>query len=312
MPLHHRIISAALSALLLAGASPAFAMSGPTISTVGYPSNISAGTPATLTATYSSSATVTSCNLYIDSDDKGAMTLAGGRASKDYTFSVGGVVTAFVFCRDSNGGMAHGDLTSIFVGGIISSQPAFGGVPPSSYIPSSPTTSPNQHATSSTPTPSSDAPATGNLIKLTCGQQAASDDPCKAVYYYGTDGKRHAFPNEKAYFTWYANFDSVKEVDAATLGSIPLGKNVTYRPGIRMVKFQTLNNVYAIAKGGVLRWVTTEDVATSLYGTDWNKKIDDISDTFYSNYTFGSDITSANEYAASAEMSAAQTIDQGM
>ena len=31
-----------------------------------------------------------------------------------------------------------------------------------------------------------------------------------AVYYYGRDGFRYVFPNDKAYFTWYSNFDSVK------------------------------------------------------------------------------------------------------
>jgi hypothetical protein len=299
------------SMLLITTTFPAHAAgSGPTISTVSYPSNITSGVPAILSATVSSSATVTSCNLYIDSDDKGAMTLDSGRASKTYLFATGGVVTAFVFCRDSNGGMAHGNLTSIFVGGTIGSQQAaFGGSQPPSQSQDQQTPSQDQASPSA---PSGTPPSAGSLIKLACGPSAGSDDPCKAVYYYGSDGKRHAFPNEKSYFTWYANFDSVKEIDAATLGTIPLGKNVTYRPGVRMVKFQTLNNVYAVTKGGVLRWVTTEDVAKSLYGDGWNKKIDDIADTFYSNYTFGSDITNATDFAPASEMSAVQTIDAGM
>jgi hypothetical protein len=187
-----------LSMLLIASAFPAYAAgSGPSISTVSYPSNVTSGVPAILSATVSSSATVTSCNLYIDSDDKGAMTLDSGRASKTYLFASGGVVTAFVFCRDSNGGMAHGNLTSIFVGGTIGSQQAaFGGSQP-------PSQSQDQQSydQTSTSTPSGTPPAAGSLIKLACGQKATADDPCKAVYYYGSDGKRHAFPNEKAFFT---------------------------------------------------------------------------------------------------------------
>jgi hypothetical protein len=33
-----------------------------------------------------------------------------------------------------------------------------------------------------------------------------------AVYYYGGDGKRYVFPNEKTYKTWYADFSSVKKI----------------------------------------------------------------------------------------------------
>lgn len=79
-----------------------------------------------------------------------------------------------------------------------------------------------------------------------------------------------------------------------------------------MVKFQTLNNVYAVSKGGVLRWVTSEAVARGLYGDDWNKKIDDIADTFFTNYAFGADIVSANGYVAATESGAAQTIDASL
>jgi hypothetical protein len=114
-----------------------------------------------------------------------------------------------------------------------------------------------------------------------------------AVYYCGADGKRHAFPNDRIYFTWYVDFKNVKTITEAELAAVPLGKNVTYRPGIKMVKIESLPNVYAIEKGGTLRWIKSPDIATSMYGTTWNKKVDDISDAFFTNYTMGEDITSA-------------------
>lgn len=148
-----------------------------------------------------------------------------------------------------------------------------------------------------------------SLIKLVCPSISAADHPCKAVYYIGADGKRHAFPNSKVFFTWYADFDSVKAVTSERLGAYMLGANVTYRPGVRMVKFTTDNKVYAVARGGILRWVATEELATSLYGSSWNTKIDDIPDTFYTNYTFGTEIGTANEFNPTSESAQSPTFD---
>lgn len=111
-----------------------------------------------------------------------------------------------------------------------------------------------------------------------------------AVYYCGADGKRHVFTNDRAFFSWYSNFSSVQTISGETMASIPLGDNVTYRPGKRMVKIQTDPKVYAVAKGGVLRWVPTEAKAIELYGANWNQMIDDISDAFFVNYTIGSSL----------------------
>lgn len=149
-----------------------------------------------------------------------------------------------------------------------------------------------------------------SLIKLACTAQAPANDPCKAVYFYGSDGKRHAFPNEKVFFTWYDNFDSVVNVSAGFMSSLSLGKNVTYHPGTRMVKFQSVPTVYAVSKGGVLRAIGSEQVAKDLYGTDWNKKIDDIQDAFYGNYTFGTKIEKASDYDVVAEKSSVTGLDQ--
>ncbi len=129
-----------------------------------------------------------------------------------------------------------------------------------------------------------------------------------AVYYIGTDCKRHAFPNSKVYFSWYADFAGVTTVPGTTMSSFSLGKNVTYRPGSKMVKFQSLNTVYVIAKGGVLRWVKTEAAASGLYGSDWNKKVDDISDAFFTNYAFGADVNVAADFSAATEQTMTPSI----
>lgn len=282
---------------------------GPDISTVYYPSNVQAGISTALSASVSSAIGVQSCHLYVDSEDIGAMNLTPSTANTSYIFPRGGVFTVFVFCRDPNGGMSSGPNTSILVSGDIIEQPIYsGGTSQESSAPSQPESNQNQPATS---TPSVGIQA-GALIKLDCPTDAPTDHPCKTVYYYGKDLKRHAFPNAQAYFTWYENFDSVTSTDEATLQQIPLGRNVTYRPAKKMVKFQTVDRVYTVSRGGVLRWVTTETMAKVLYGEDWNTKIDDISDAFYMNYTFGNDIEGPSDYDTQNELNLAPTIDDSL
>lgn len=153
----------------------------------------------------------------------------------------------------------------------------------------------------------------GTLLKLPCpAGKVDVNHACKAVYYYGSDGKRRPFPNDKAYFTWYKDFSAVKEVSPEVMSKIALSKAVTYKPGAKMVKFQTLNKVYAVSSDGKLRWVQTEELAKNFYGSDWNKKIDDISDAFYTNYSFGADIKTKTDYSPDTESSAVGTIDKDM
>jgi hypothetical protein len=157
--------------------------------------------------------------------------------------------------------------------------------------------------------PAKAALSPGTLIKRACPANADVNHACKAVYFYGEDGKRHAFPNEKVFFTWYPDFTSVQTVGTDVLASLPLGSNVTYRPGAKLVKFVSLPRVYAVALGGSLRWVATEDIAQALYGATWNKQVDDISDAFYTDYRFGSDVVLSNDYSITAELAAASTIN---
>jgi hypothetical protein len=145
------------------------------------------------------------------------------------------------------------------------------------------------------------------LVKLPDdGNRATQED--SAVYYIGADGKRHAFENAKVYATWYSDFSGVTVISAANLASIPLGSNVRYKPGARMVKFTTDPKVYAVSAKGALRWIKDEATVKAIYGDNWNTKIDDLSDTSYTNYSFGADIASASDYNPANEASAAGNI----
>jgi hypothetical protein len=172
---------------------------------------------------------------------------------------------------------------------LESSAPASDSNTSGSYNPSSASSNtPSINTDKGLAEPGSGEPAplceAGSLIK-------ASGD---SVYFCGKDGKRYVFVNEKAFLTWYPDFSTVITISDAVLAQIPLGGNITYKPGVRMVKITTDPKVYAVARGGILRWVTTEAVAEALYGSDWNQKIDDVSDAFFVNYLIGDPITEAD------------------
>jgi hypothetical protein len=64
-----------------------------------------------------------------------------------------------------------------------------------------------------------------------------------------------------------------------------------------------------VARDGSLHWITSEAVARALYGDNWNTKIDDIADTFYTDYTFGADVDSAAAFSPAAETESSATFD---
>lgn len=130
-----------------------------------------------------------------------------------------------------------------------------------------------------------------------------------AVYYLGKDGLRYVFPNDKTYFTWYQNFNTVKFITDADLASIQIGGNATYKPGSKMLKINSDPKTYAVDEGGKLRWVKTEAAAVGLYGANWNKMIDDVPDAFFSNYTLGADIEVAADFSPSSASNGASNID---
>lgn len=129
-----------------------------------------------------------------------------------------------------------------------------------------------------------------------------------SVYYYGQNGKRYVFPNEKTFTTWYGGFSSVKTITDGELAAIPIGGNVTYRPGVKLVKVTTDPRTYAVGAGGTLRWIQTESVARELYGTDWNTKVDDVPDPFFVNYKIGSPIPTSGEFSTANELALATSI----
>lgn len=127
----------------------------------------------------------------------------------------------------------------------------------------------------------------GSIIKTTGSS---------TVYYYGDDGFRHAFPNEATYWSWYDNYDSLRVVTDSFLASLPLGDNVTLRPGSALVRFTTDNNVYAVDEGAKLRKYLTAYLTLLDYGTNWTSLFVTLPDVWRGNYGTGADITEAGDF----------------
>ncbi|MCX6742661.1 MAG: hypothetical protein NT116_00305, partial [Candidatus Parcubacteria bacterium] len=123
----------------------------------------------------------------------------------------------------------------------------------------------------------------GNLVK-------SSTSP--AVYYIGSDNKKHNFPNELVYKTWYESFTGIKTISAVDLDSIVSGQDVYVREGTYLVKKAADSKCYAIESDGVLRWIENESIAKMLYGTKWTDRIIDLSAAMFNQYTLGSSISS--------------------
>ena len=251
------------------------------------------------------------------------LSATGGRAPYTWNFASGALPPGLRL--DSNGTISGTpttagtytaylevfDASSTFVGRsfTFTIEPSLVVTPPTITLPPSVTLTPvvSADVTARLNTLSRLGISVNALIKLPDdGNRFTQAD--SAVYYVGSDGRRHAFPNDRVYATWYTDFSGVRVVSATDLASIPLGANVTYKPGMKLVQFQTDPKVYAVSSNRTLRWVKTQTAAEAIYGSDWNHQVDDISDTFYLDYTFGTDIGSSSDYTRTSAMASVHTV----
>lgn len=267
--------SGAVTVTVAASSTSTTTSSDTTAPTVGQISQTTAtqNSATTLSATVSDNVAVTSCSLYVNSSYVGPLTISGSTASYSYTFGSTGSYSAYITCLDSVANVGIGASQTITVSATS-------------------TVEASKH----------------DLIKLACTNSEVND-PCTAVYYYGDDGYRHAFPNSNVYYTWYTSFDSVKIVSSSFMSSLTIGHNVTYHPGTKMVKFTTVNTVYAVGTAGELRAIQSEELAQSLYGSTWNQQIDDISDAFHGNYAFGEIIDTTSDFSPSTVKAGSTSIE---
>lgn len=244
----------------------------------------------------------TFCNLYNNGKDLGGMTRSTkygdyrtnsqgqttqvASFSKAITFTSAGTYAVYARCADADGNYSNSSTKTVTVTGSIVIY--YDHFPP---------------AVAPTATK-------GTVVKTACDSYAPKSDSCHSIYYYGLDGKRHAFPTESVYMSWFSNYSNVVTIANSTMNAMPVGENVTYHPGSVLVKFYGSSTVYAIEKGGVLRPFMNEAAAIATYGRNYSRYIVMMSTSMKCDYTFGAKIWSSGDYSKVAAYASASTIDK--
>ncbi len=135
----------------------------------------------------------------------------------------------------------------------------------------------------------------GDLIKTSSSS---------AVYYLGADSKRYVFPTEQTYFSWYSDFSGVVTISQSEFETYAPGANVTMRPGTKLIQEVTMetpwkvasSKVYAIEAGGKKVLIPDAATATTLYGANWEKRIQGVPTAFITNYTDSGKTAVASAY----------------
>jgi hypothetical protein len=78
-------------------------------------------------------------------------------------------------------------------------------------------------------------------------------------------------------------------VPTAEILSYTIGESVPFKAG-SLIKTTTSPKVYQVDVDGTLQWMVNETVAKRIVGTDWQKKIVDVSEVVLGEFKMGIDL----------------------
>lgn len=151
----------------------------------------------------------------------------------------------------------------------------------------------------------------GGVVAPSVAKAASAGDLIRtesssAVYYLGSDNKKHTFTSDKLFFTWYKDFSSVKVISQSEMLSYELGANVVMRPGTKLVQFVEIKSdgtfnvadpkVYAVSTGGAISHIDSAATAVAMFGANWEKNIVAIPNYLFTNYTVAGQLTSSSKH----------------
>lgn len=267
---------------------------GPTVPMLAGQEDQKTGATAWYSTSPSGESPTAFCDLYENGKNVGGMTRSTysvydqgktteiAKFTKGVTFTSAGSYSLYARCADTDGNYSSSATKTVTVTG-------------STIAP--------------TPTTPAVSVARGTVVKTQCGSYAPVGDACHAVYYYGLDGKKHLFPSESVYKSWYGSFSNVVTITKGTMAGMSTGENVTYRPGTSLVKFSSSTTVYAVDVNETLRPIMNEAAAKAIYGTRWNSYVVTIPASQRNDYKIGSKIYSSADYSKSRAYNAVKTID---
>jgi parallel beta-helix repeat protein len=113
-----------------------------------------------------------------------------------------------------------------------------------------------------------------------------------SVFVVTSEGKRNVFPHETVFRSYFTDFNNIKAVSDNIISQLPIGKNITMRPGTNLIKLQTNPSVYAVEPGGIIRMLENEEMAATFFGENWAHRVVDVSDAFWPDYIEGDPLES--------------------
>jgi hypothetical protein len=126
--------------------------------------------------------------------------------------------------------------------------------------------------------------------------------------YYVHNGMRHPFLDSQTFFTYADDFSDVIEVADEDLSNYTIGTPMLPKAGVVLVKVQSVNSVFALEADNTLRWITSEEVAEDIYGSDWADYVIDVPVTAWGHFNHGEDIENAAD--TDADETGMQTRDE--
>ncbi|HNV97544.1 MAG TPA: hypothetical protein PKL13_04565 [bacterium] len=110
------------------------------------------------------------------------------------------------------------------------------------------------------------------------------------VYLLDDSNVRHSYPTENVWKSYFGkDFSFVETISNEELSDYTLGKNVQFKNG-SLIKNPDFSKVYLVGDNFLIQWIKTEETASRLYGSDWNKLIYDFPEMFFGDYVLGDDI----------------------
>lgn len=116
-----------------------------------------------------------------------------------------------------------------------------------------------------------------------------------STVYYVDGTTRRPFLDAQTFFTYADNFDAVIDTSDDYLANYTIGTPMMPKAGSVLVKVQSVNKVYALEADDTLRWITSESVASSLYGSNWADFVIDVPVTAWGHFNFGEDVDSDDD-----------------
>ena len=115
-----------------------------------------------------------------------------------------------------------------------------------------------------------------------------------SIYYFAADGKRYIFPTEETYASWFGAYEPDRVMSLNEMQEIPLGGNVTVRPG-SLITTPSDPNIYLVREGAIISPVD-ESVLKEIYGDDFESRDINLPNYYFTNYSYGEPIKVLKDY----------------